>query len=202
MKNIYYLSIPIISMFTGYFTNYLAIKLLFHPRKKIDLFLFSIQGVFPKRQDEIALRLGEVIEKELISHHDLRKTLTDSDFTLGLKERMSDTIVELIRKGAGDISPMVAMMLSEEVLFKIREKVEKEMTHILPSILKNVADEMERKISIKHMISEKVKDFSAEKLEDLLLQILKKEFRFIEFSGAFIGLLIGLLNLLIIFLNN
>ncbi len=40
----------------GYFTNYLAVKMLFYPRKRV----FGVQGVIPKRKREIAKSIGEV----------------------------------------------------------------------------------------------------------------------------------------------
>ena len=41
------------------------------------------------------------------------------------------------------------------------------------------------------LATEKVEAFSTEKLEELLTSLMKKEFRFIEWVGAFLGFLIG-----------
>jgi len=43
-------TLPFIAAIIGWVTNYLAIKMLFHPREKINLIFFSLQGIFPKRQ--------------------------------------------------------------------------------------------------------------------------------------------------------
>jgi len=48
--------IPIIGAVIGLITNWIAVKMLFHPRKKI----FGIQGVIPKRKRDIARRIGDV----------------------------------------------------------------------------------------------------------------------------------------------
>ena len=48
--------IPIIGAIIGLITNWIAVKMLFHPRKKI----FGIQGVIPKRKKDIAKRIGDV----------------------------------------------------------------------------------------------------------------------------------------------
>ena len=42
---------------------------------------------------------------------------------------------------------------------------------------------------------EKIKAFSGEKLENMLNQIMTKEFRFIEVIGTILGFLIGLLQI-------
>ena len=47
---------PAIGFVIGYFTNYIAIKMLFHPRKKI----FGIQGVIPKRRRALASRIAGI----------------------------------------------------------------------------------------------------------------------------------------------
>jgi len=47
---------PIIGFIIGYLTNYLAIKMLFRPRKKI----LGIQGVLPKRKAKLAKSIGEI----------------------------------------------------------------------------------------------------------------------------------------------
>lgn len=48
--------IPVIGALIGLITNWIAVKMLFYPRKKI----FGIQGVIPKRKKDIAKRIGDV----------------------------------------------------------------------------------------------------------------------------------------------
>ena len=48
--------IPIIGAIIGLITNWIAVKMLFHPRKKI----FGIQGVISKRKKDIAKKIGDV----------------------------------------------------------------------------------------------------------------------------------------------
>ncbi len=60
-------TLPFIAAFIGWFTNYLAVKMLFHPRKPIRFLGMTIQGIFPKRQELFAQKLGVLVSKELIS---------------------------------------------------------------------------------------------------------------------------------------
>ena len=48
--------IPIIGFFIGLGTNYIAVKMLFHPRIKI----LGIQGVLPKRKEVLAKNIADV----------------------------------------------------------------------------------------------------------------------------------------------
>ncbi len=50
--------IPFISAFIGYFTNWIAIKMLFHPKNPVTVLGITFQGIFPKRQKQFAQKLG------------------------------------------------------------------------------------------------------------------------------------------------
>ena len=55
--------LPFIAALIGWVTNFLAIKMLFHPRKEIKILFLSIQGIFPKRQNELADKIGDLVAK-------------------------------------------------------------------------------------------------------------------------------------------
>lgn len=59
----------------GWVTNYVAIKMLFRPYKEINLGLFKIQGLLPKRKHEIGESIAEVIQTELVSLQEILKSL-------------------------------------------------------------------------------------------------------------------------------
>ncbi|MCA8911213.1 MAG: DUF445 family protein [Planctomycetes bacterium] len=58
----------------GFATNWVAIKMLFHPRVRI----FGVQGVVPSRRLELARSVGETLEEHLISGDRMHKLLVGS----------------------------------------------------------------------------------------------------------------------------
>lgn len=48
--------IPLIGAVIGLFTNWIAVKMLFHPKKRV----FGIQGVIPKRKEALADKIGDM----------------------------------------------------------------------------------------------------------------------------------------------
>ncbi|MFA7166939.1 MAG: DUF445 family protein, partial [Desulfoplanes sp.] len=71
---------PVICAFIGWLTNYLAIKMLFHPRKPIRIFTLTIQGIFPKRQKALAANLAMMIQDNLISGKDVSGIIESPEF--------------------------------------------------------------------------------------------------------------------------
>src|SRR5262245_918503 len=62
---------PFVSALIGWLTNFIAIKMLFRPRHPRFVFGLLLQGVIPRRQRDLALKIGEVVEEELLKSEDL-----------------------------------------------------------------------------------------------------------------------------------
>ena len=68
----------IIGALIGGITNVIAIRMLFHPFKPYYIFKMRIPftpGLIPKRRDEIANKIGQVIEDHLITEEMIREKL-------------------------------------------------------------------------------------------------------------------------------
>ena len=90
------------------------------------------------------------------------------------------------------LHPMVGMFLTQGMKDKVAELLTQELDAVIPQMGKSIADGLEANLSFKDLVRSKVEDFSVERVEGLLLAILKKEFGFIEWSGAVLGALVGL----------
>lgn len=176
----------------GWFTNFLAIKMLFHPKKPIKIFSWTIQGIFPKRQKALAQNLGEVIEKELISHEDIQKIIHDPSFEDKFKSLVDEYIQDFLENKLSSVNPMVSMFLSEDMMKKIKGILSEEVRKLVPHIIQKTSEELEEKLDFSQIVREKIEVFSMDKLEQVLFSIMKKEFKFIEIVGAVLGLFIGI----------
>jgi uncharacterized membrane-anchored protein YjiN (DUF445 family) len=76
----------------GFGTNWVAIKMLFHPRARV----FGVQGVVPARRLELARSVGETLEEHLISGDRMHKLLVDSGAVDQAIERISLHIPTLL----------------------------------------------------------------------------------------------------------
>ena len=56
---------------------------------------------------------------------------------------------------------------------------------------------LEKELDLEKIIIEKVTGFSSDKLEQILNDIISKEFRFVEIIGGVLGFMIGLLQVFI-----
>jgi len=191
-------TLPIIAAITGWVTNYLAIKMLFHPKKKINLYLFSIQGIFPKRQSILAERLGKIVSTELFSFQDIKDRFTSTSTALEINKVLDEKLEDFMEVKIKTIMPALAMFLNKDAKAKIKETLHQEFQNILPDILNKYSEKLETDINVEEIVFEKVAAFSSDKLEQILFSIMKKEFKFIELLGGVLGFIIGIIQLLII----
>jgi len=193
-------TLPFIAALIGWFTNFLAVKMLFHPREKKRFLFIEFQGVFPKRQHEIAERLGSIVSKELISIEDIKKKFSDESNLEGVKALLETKVDDFIQKRLPAAYPALAMFLNDKIKQKIKTQIVEEIEEVLPEAIDNYIDKAGERIDIEKLVYEKVVKFSSDKLESIVFAILSKEFKFIELVGAVLGFFIGCIQLLIMHL--
>jgi uncharacterized membrane protein YheB (UPF0754 family) len=53
-------------------------------------------------------------------------------------------------------------------------------------------------VNLENMVFEQVISFTSDKLEDMMMSVIQKELRFIEWAGAFLGFTIGVIQVLLL----
>jgi uncharacterized membrane protein YheB (UPF0754 family) len=195
MSSILFWLQPLISAFIGWVTTWVAIKMLFHPRYPVRVLGITIQGVFPKRQRQVAEKLGAVVAKELIHFDEIAALLKDPQQLDNLNPVIEKHLDNFLQVKLKEKLPVISMFVGEGTLQKIKEGMLEEIRILLPEVITNYTDSLSKKIDIEKMVTEKVSAYSSDKLEEILLSVMKKEFWFLEIVAAVLGLLIGLVQM-------
>ena len=191
-------TLPLVSALIGWVTNFIAVKMLFHPRVPLNLGFMKVQGVFPKRKDKLAERLGKIVGQELFNISDLKENLLHDENKEAIIAVIEVRIDKFLREKLKEAVPMLAMFMSDDLVNKIKTTLMAEFENSLPEIMDTFAQKLEEKVDIEAIVTEKVNNFSMEKLEDIMFSIMKKEFKFIELVGAILGFLIGMVQIALI----
>lgn len=190
-----------LSTFTGWVTTWIAIKMLFHPRKPIKILGYNLQGIFPKNQRLIAEKLGQVVGKELLSFDEIEQKVTSPENLQKLKPAIEEHIDNFLNNKLKDVFPMLSMFIGEKTTTQLKEAFLLELETLFPILMKTYMNKLQDDLDLEKIVTEKVAAFSSEKLEDILNQITKNEFKFLEFIGGFFGFLIGIVQILIAILS-
>lgn len=195
--NYWLLIIPVISAFIGWITNWVAIKMLFHPREPKKILGITFQGIFPKRQRQFAEKLGKLVSNEFLSFTDIEEKISSPENLKKVMPLIEQHIDEFLRHKLSDEMPFISMFIGDKTINKMKEAFMKELELIFPQLMKQFAGNLKTELDLEHIVINKVSNFSSDKLEELLYQIMSKEFRFVEIIGAVIGFIIGIVQIII-----
>jgi uncharacterized membrane protein YheB (UPF0754 family) len=193
-------AIPLIGGLIGWLTNMIAVRMLFRPRKPFHLLGLRIQGLIPRRQPELAVSIGHTVQSHLISHRDVRAVLSRADVRNGLDELLAPRIAGFIETGLKQLHPMVGMMLTQATREKLETLLLMEVEALLPELGERMLDTLEEQMNFQQIVEEKVRAFDLAKLEQIILDIARRELRAIELLGGLLGFLIGLIQIAILML--
>ncbi|MEN6349861.1 MAG: DUF445 family protein [Syntrophomonas sp.] len=189
--------IPIISAVIGYLTNVVAIKLLFWPKKPINLRLFRIYGLLPKRQAEIAAKLGDLIETQLLSMDELVDRIDTPETNQKITARLSKIVRDRLASMMPSIVPgKITQLISDNVDKILRQ----EAPQLIKQIIASSRDHLNNEIKISKMVEDKVNAFDLDELEAIIKGVSSRELTFIEVSGGVLGFIIGIVQAAIILL--
>ena len=168
--------------------------MLFHPRNPVKILGFRLQGIFPKNQRLIAEKLGQVVGKELLSFNEIEEKVTNPENLQKLKPAIEEHIDNFLTNKLKDVFPMLSMFIGEKTITQLKQAFLLELESLFPVLMKGYMAKLQHDLDLEKIVTEKVASFSSEKLEDILNQITKKEFQFLEVIGGFFGLLIGIIQ--------
>lgn len=182
----------------GWFTNWVAVKMLFKPVKPVNLGFYKLQGVFPKRQDKLAASIGKMVADELLTTHDIRERVLHQDNIDALLVFVDTKVEHYLQNDFPIRYPIASIFFGKRRREQIRLDLMNEVHVLAPEVIHKVMEDLEKNMKVEDLVAKKVEALSPDKLEDLINGILKKELTFIEWSGAILGFFVGVVQVVLI----
>ena len=187
----------LISGAIGWITNWVAIKMLFRPHREINFGLFKIQGLIPKRKAEIGSGIANIIQNELISVKDVISNIDREEFSKRLNKLIDEVLNKNLKKKVKEKFPFLQVFFTDKVAKDIGNAIKSIIMENQEKIFEIFSNYAEENIDFEIIISDKISNFSLDKLEEIITLLAKKELKHIEVIGAILGMLIGAVQYLI-----
>ena len=186
-----------ISATIGWITNWVAIKMLFRPHREINFGLFKIQGLIPKRKAEIGSGIANIIQNELISVKDVISNIDREEFSKRLNKLIDEVLNKNLKKKVKEKFPFLQVFFTDKVAKDIGNAIKSIIMENQEKIFEIFSNYAEENIDFEIIISDKISNFSLDKLEEIITLLAKKELKHIEVIGAVLGMIIGAVQYLI-----
>lgn len=196
---IFLVALPLIGAAIGWLTNRLAIQMLFRPRGAWRFAGVTLQGLIPRRQEELARRIGELVEAELFQQHLIRSEIRKINIQPYIEELAASIVWDRLGPRLRQV-PLLGSLVNDKLLASLHAMAIESLAEETEPLLDKVATAAERHIKIRHIVEERVRALDLVQLEILVRQLAKKEFQGIELLGGVIGFILGLVQALLVIL--
>lgn len=192
------LLLPLTAALVGWLTNVAAVRLLFRPIHpvRIPWTPWSVQGVFPRRQETIAESIGRLVEEKFLRPQDLLASL-DGSF-------QQEAVAELERYVADRLKSSLPSFLPAGVRTAVTtyvvDRVRREAAGAVESVVGRLEERVVSDVRVGRLISERISRLDLADFEESVVRLIGAELRWLEALGAVMGFAIGLVQMLIAWL--
>lgn len=186
------LAIPIISAIVGWFTNFLAVKMMFYPIEFIGIKpIFGWQGLIPAKRQEMAEIEVELVLGRLLSVEEIVDRLDPKELTNTIQRRLKQIIRKLVNDIMQEVAPTAWAALPVQGKNLVYARIEMDIPNVVQKTISDFKHNVTEILDIKELV---VKQLVAhpELINEIFLKAGAKEFPFIERSGLYFGFLFGI----------
>ena len=193
------IALPIVGGLVGTITNWLAIQMLFYPREpKTYLGLFRYQGMFPRRQTEIATSMGAIAARQFIVPTEIfGKILRHL-----LPDRLGATHVQRAEAWLRAHVPPLGQVLDGLLRPQERDDIQQHLITRYPELRARATHELlaaaAGAVKVDDLLAAKVGALEKSGFEQLLRGLFEREELYLIIYGGALGAIMGFVQLLVV----
>ncbi len=186
-------TMPIVGGIVGLGTNWLAIQMIFRPLEPTRfLGVFTYQGMFPKRQREIAADYGRITAREIFTPEKLVSAVVDGPGRSASEAELRSVAVERL----GEFRPMLGMLTggaepSDETLHRVVGVLLDRLLEVEPALRPTVESHLAETLRLEELIEDRLGSLDKAQFERMLRGIFEEDEWILVVVGGGLGALIG-----------
>jgi uncharacterized membrane protein YheB (UPF0754 family) len=189
------LVMPLFGAAIGWFTDWLAIKLVFFPRERRRILgVLPLQGVFQRRRDEVAKQYAAVVAREVMTVPNLVDGVLNGPRAARLQEMIRETVAEAIEEQAALARPLVGATRFAD----LKKTAADRAIRYLPTTMLTAERYATEALDIRDTIATKMRRLTRVEYEGLLRPAFRQDEWKLIAVGAAIGAVIGELQVLLL----
>ncbi len=196
--------LPVAGLLVGYATNVIALKIIFEPVEPVKIGPFVIQGLFLKRQKEVARVLCRITTTEVITINNILYAMLTGPKNQRTKKMIQMHIRRSIDQtnswGLGVGKPLAKSMLGTQGYIDLKMRAaEYAILFAEEELLSNQAFSEGQKDIIEALLRERMENLTPREFRDVLRPAFQEDEWKLIVVGAVLGLAAGVLQLFAVF---
>lgn len=175
----------------------LAGALLFWPRRPLGVGPMRVQGLLPARQAEMARRLGELVDQELVTAQDLAQAMDSEEFRAAVKDAV-DKGVDLLLEGDSKWAAMLGAILRGKMRESLKQSLMAKLENLTTLHAETAAGKVVDRLRLGSRLEAHLAAMPAQELESHLKPLLKPLLLRLTLAAAALGFIIGWVQVLLL----
>ncbi|MBX7227090.1 MAG: DUF445 family protein [Chitinophagales bacterium] len=189
---------PIFGLFTGWFTDWLALQMIFAPQTpKKYLGIFTWHGLFFKRQQEVASAYGALIAEKVLTPSNMIESILKGKLSDNLFAMVTKHVQKAVDEQTGVLKPIVVFAVGSQRYKDMKDQVTAKIVETMPKALKHMEKYAEDAMDIKNTLVTKMQELTPAEFEGVLRPAFKQDEWILITVGAVLGFLVGELQVVL-----
>ena len=189
--------LPISGVVIGYVTNLLGILMIFEPVDPRKVGRFRIQGLFLRRQKEVADIYAKIIADEIVTIGNIGHELLHGPASDRTRRMIQDSMRPAVDRSVGRAQPAVRVAVGTREYDTIRSSVAEEAVEYTMTPLKDAEFNRRQSESVRRLIAERMRELPPQDFSEMLRSAMKEDEWLLYLHGAVLGFGAGCLHLAI-----
>ncbi len=191
--------LPLFGFIVGLATNWLALKLIFQPEKPKKIGPWTFQGLFIKRQMEVADEYAKIVAKDIINSENIYNEMLYGKSVDRLIKLVKSQVTRAIETSAGYAQPFMQWALGGDKFVNIKKNLVERIVFELPKPVKKTFNYTEKAFDIENMLRTRLQALTPSEFVQLLRPAFQEEELTLILVGGGLGLLAGIAQLYFVF---
>jgi uncharacterized membrane protein YheB (UPF0754 family) len=189
--------LPLFGLGIGWLTDWLALKMIFLPREPRRFFgVYTWQGIFQKRRDQVAADYGDMIAREIITIPNLLEAVLRGPKSDRLFTMITREVQKTIDAQASVVKPFVAMAVGTRKFQEMKQTAAAKAAERVPETIRYAENYAINALDVRNTIVDRMRRLTALEFEQLLRPAFRQDEWKLIAVGAVIGGLVGELQVL------
>lgn len=183
--------LPAFGGFVGFFSDWIALQMMFRPQLPTKFMGMTFQGLFLKRQKEVAADYALLISKQLLTPANMMEELFRGAFSDRIMELVHKNVKRLVDEQAGVARPLVVYAVGSQRYIEMKNVVADRILQKMPETMKHVEAYAEDAMDVRNTLVTRMQDLTSQEFEGMLRPAFKEDEWSLIAVGAILGFLVG-----------
>lgn len=192
-------TLPVAGFVVGWFTNYLALKVIFRPLTPKKFLCWTIHGIFLQRQAEVSEVFARVIMTEILHVKAIWDAIFLGPLSANFNAMLRAHTLVFVEKLVAEIKPLAIAAMGAERFARMKEDIAQKVIENLPNIIDNSYEYTQEALNMEETVRIRMQKLTPEEFEGVLHPAFEEDEIQLILLGGILGAIVGVIQLYAVF---